>query len=77
MRKESVMKKLFFLLLSLTLLSTLFCGCVKESPEPVYTPPVIAPEDREKLGITDSFLRMSVGLENAQDLIADLQQAMA
>ena len=34
-------------------------------------------EDREKLGITDSFLRMSVGLENAQDLIADLAQAMA
>ena len=32
--------------------------------------------DRLKLGITDSFLRMSVGLENAQDLIADLEQAM-
>jgi len=32
--------------------------------------------DRAKLGITDSFLRMSVGLENARDLIADLQQAM-
>ena len=53
MRKESVMKKLFFLLLSLALLSTLFCGCVKESPEPIYTPPVIAPEDREKLGQMD------------------------
>ena len=37
----------------------------------------VSPEDREKLGITDCFLRMSVGLENAQDLIADLQQAMA
>ena len=37
----------------------------------------VAPEEREKLGITDSFLRMSVGLENAQDLIADLAQAMA
>ena len=37
----------------------------------------ISPEDREKLGITDSFLRMSVGLENAQDLIGDLKQAMA
>ena len=33
--------------------------------------------DREKLGITDSFLRMSVGLENADDLIRDLEQAMA
>ena len=37
----------------------------------------VSPEEREKLGITDSFLRMSVGLENAQDLIADLAQAMA
>jgi len=32
--------------------------------------------DREKLGITESFLRMSVGLENAADLIRDLEQAM-
>ncbi|MBO5128894.1 MAG: aminotransferase class V-fold PLP-dependent enzyme [Oscillospiraceae bacterium] len=37
----------------------------------------VSPEDREKLGITDCFLRMSVGLENTQDLIADLEQAMA
>ena len=32
--------------------------------------------DRLKLGITDCFLRMSVGLENAKDLIADLEQAL-
>ena len=37
----------------------------------------VAPEERERLGITDSFLRMSVGLENEQDLIRDLEQAMA
>ena len=36
----------------------------------------ISPEEREKLGITDAFLRMSVGLENARDLIEDLKQAM-
>lgn len=36
----------------------------------------VSPEDRAKLGITDSFLRMSIGLENAQDLIEDLKQAM-
>ena len=36
----------------------------------------VAPEEREKLGITNCFLRMSVGLENADDLIADLDQAM-
>ena len=33
-------------------------------------------EERNALGITDCFLRMSVGLENAKDLIADLDQAM-
>ena len=52
-------------------------------PESLITLPAtqthadVSAEDREKLGITDSFLRMSVGLENVQDLIADLQQAMA
>ncbi len=34
-------------------------------------------EDRLRLGITDSLLRLSVGLENADDLIADLAQALA
>ena len=52
-------------------------------PESLITLPAtqthadVPAEDREKLGITDSFLRMSVGLENADDLIADLAQAMA
>ena len=36
----------------------------------------VAEADRLKLGITDSLLRMSVGLENAKDLIADLDQAL-
>ena len=34
-------------------------------------------ETRERLGITEDFLRMSVGIENAEDLIADLEQALA
>lgn len=33
-------------------------------------------EVREKLGITECFLRLSVGIENAEDLIADLAQAL-
>ena len=51
-------------------------------PESLITLPVTqthadVPEaERLKLGITDSLLRLSVGLENAQDLIADLQQAL-
>lgn len=34
-------------------------------------------EIREKLGITDTFLRLSVGIENAEDLEKDLAQALA
>ena len=35
------------------------------------------PEDvKEKLGITRSFIRMSVGIENPDDIIADLDRAM-
>lgn len=33
-------------------------------------------EVREKLGITEDFLRLSVGIENVDDLIADLEQAL-
>ncbi len=32
---------------------------------------------REKLGITDTFLRFSAGIEHVEDLIADLSQALA
>ena len=52
-------------------------------PETLITLPAtqthadVSPEERERLGITDSLLRMSVGLENVQDLIEDLTQAMA
>ena len=35
------------------------------------------PKDiKDKLGITDCFLRMSVGIENAQDIIDDLEKAI-
>ncbi len=33
--------------------------------------------DREKIGITDSLIRLSVGIEDAEDLINDLEQALA
>lgn len=32
-------------------------------------------EDREKMGISDGLIRLSAGLEHAEDLIADLDQA--
>ena len=33
--------------------------------------------EREKYGITDGLIRMSVGIENIEDLLADLEQALA
>lgn len=36
----------------------------------------IPPEERERLGICESLLRLSVGIETADDLIADLEQAL-
>jgi methionine-gamma-lyase len=33
-------------------------------------------EQREKYGITDGLIRMSIGLENLPDIIADLDQAL-
>jgi cystathionine beta-lyase/cystathionine gamma-synthase len=34
-------------------------------------------EVRERLGVTNRLLRLSVGIEAVEDLIADLDQAMA
>lgn len=36
----------------------------------------IPKEVREKSGVVDSLIRLSVGIEDAQDLIADLEQAL-
>ena len=35
------------------------------------------PEEREFLGIPDNMIRLSPGIENADDLVADLEQAFA
>lgn len=34
-------------------------------------------EEREKLGISDSLIRLSVGIEDVDDLIADIEQALS
>src|SRR5919205_1171158 len=36
----------------------------------------VLPETRERIGITDGLVRISVGLEEAEDIIADLDQAL-
>ena len=38
---------------------------------------IICEEDRAKAGITDSLMRLSVGIEDVEDLIKDLDQAFA
>ncbi|KAJ1735291.1 cystathionine gamma-lyase cys3 [Coemansia biformis] len=36
----------------------------------------LAPEERAELGITDNLIRLSVGIEDADDLIDDIEQAL-
>ena len=36
----------------------------------------IPKEEREKTGVVDSLIRLSVGIEDAEDLIQDLKQAL-
>jgi cystathionine gamma-synthase len=38
---------------------------------------MISAEQRQKMGVTDQLIRLSVGIENTDDLIADLEQALA
>ena len=37
----------------------------------------IPAEDRQRLGITDGLVRLSVGLEDVEDLIEDLDRALS
>ena len=36
----------------------------------------IPPEDRRRAGLQDGLIRLSVGIEDADDLVADLDQAL-
>jgi cystathionine beta-lyase/cystathionine gamma-synthase len=38
---------------------------------------MISPDQRQKMGVTEQLIRLSVGIENADDLIADLEHALA
>jgi methionine-gamma-lyase len=63
--------KLFTLAVSL--------GCVDsliEHPASM-THAVIPPETRKAAGVTDGLVRLSVGIEDIEDLVADLEQALA
>jgi len=36
----------------------------------------VSKPEREQLGIHDNFIRLSVGIEDLEDIIADLDQAL-
>ena len=42
----------------------------------IMTHASIPPDQRERIGISDGLIRMSVGIEDSDDLIADLEQAL-
>jgi cystathionine beta-lyase/cystathionine gamma-synthase len=37
----------------------------------------VSAEHRKKMGVTEQMVRLSVGIEHTDDLIADLEQALA
>ena len=37
----------------------------------------VPPEDRQKLGLTDALVRISVGCEDVEDILADLERGLA
>ncbi|HLD35156.1 MAG TPA: cystathionine gamma-synthase [Planctomycetota bacterium] len=53
-------------------------GCVRSliNHPPSMTHASMEPEVRKKIGINDNLIRLSVGVENIQDLIEDLKQAL-
>ncbi|KAL6604119.1 Cys/Met metabolism PLP-dependent enzyme-domain-containing protein [Neocallimastix sp. 'constans'] len=42
----------------------------------IMTHAAVPPEERAKLGITDTLIRLSVGIEETEDIIRDLDQAL-
>ena len=36
----------------------------------------VAPDHRQKIGLTDNLVRLSVGIEDEKDLLDDLDQAL-
>jgi cystathionine beta-lyase/cystathionine gamma-synthase len=69
-RRVSEALRLFTLAPSLGGVESLVCI-------PVLTSHLTVPEDeRRKMGVTEQMIRLSVGIESADDLVADLEQAL-
>jgi len=61
--------KIFALAVSLGAVESLIC-----SPA-IMTHASVPVEKREAIGLTDSLMRVSIGIEDTEDLINDLKQA--
>ena len=51
------------------------CETLIEHPASMTHSPY-TPEERAEAGISEGLIRLAVGLEDAEDIIADLQQAL-
>ncbi|KAB5491575.1 trans-sulfuration enzyme family protein [Flagellimonas hadalis] len=69
---------LFFKQLKLIKPSMSLAGIESTLVSPVMTShALMSPEDREKQGIKDSLIRLSLGIEEIEDLTADIEHAIA
>lgn len=57
--------------------SMLCPNCIESHLRCLMTHASVPEELRKELGISDTLIRLSVGLENAEDLVADIEQALA
>ena len=59
-------------------LATSLGGVTSLANQPITNTHVaLSPENRAKAGVSESLVRLSVGIESAADLIQDLEQALA
>ena len=47
------------------------------SPSALTSHRSLSPEERVRIGISEGTLRVSVGIEDADDIVADFEQALA
>lgn len=74
----SIDVSLFFKQLNLIKPSMSLAGIESTLVSPVMTShALMSPGDREKQGIKDSLIRLSLGIEEVEDLTADIEQAIA
>lgn len=75
--KEGLNPSLFMKSLKLIKPSMSLAGVESTVTSPVQTShALMSPEDRQKQGIKDGLIRFSVGIEEVEDLIVDIEQAI-